>query len=253
MNKKTNILNEIKKYKKGLIALLIAILLIGGYSIYNNYFSKEAINAKYFTFDPTTGTIMNYNGPKNVVIPSKIKGVAVRVIGRSAFSIKKLTSVYIPNGVMTIENGAFASNKITSVTIPSSVEYIGEMAFLENLLTNIEIPSSVTTIGNGAFNKNNLPSNQAFIYKRDLDGSVDYTTIVSYGGIDKTVLVPDGVTTIVSSAFAYNDITSVEIPASVLYIQYEAFLNNPITAVTIHGDNPERFDDVWFDIGFDSK
>jgi hypothetical protein len=254
MKKNTNILKEIKKYKKGLIVLLIALLSVGGYVIYNDYFSKEAINAKYFTFDSTTGTIINYayDSPKDVVIPSEIRGVPVRIIGENAFILQKLKSVVIPSSVTRIETMAFASNKLTSVTIPNSVTYIGELAFLENLLTNVEIPSSVTKIELGAFNRNSLPNEQAFIYKRNSDGSIDYTTIVSYGGIDKNVVVPDGVTTIEQEAFTPCLIESVEIPASVTDIQYGAFSRNPITSVTIKGDNPQRFNEEWDSIGFDA-
>lgn len=258
MKKSNNVVQKIKRSSKGLavtiIILVIMLLAVGCYFSYNKYLAKDTTNAKYFVFDSSTGTIMHYSakGPKNVVIPSKINGVSVKSIASSAFMFDKLTSVDIPSSVTTIGDEAFAENKLTSVIISNGVTTIGELAFLNNSITSIVIPESVTTIGKGAFNKNKLPDNQAFIYKRNGDGSVDYTTIVSYGGVNKNPTIPSNVTTILQLAFAYNGITSIVIPSSVTAIQYEAFRNNPVKSVTIQGDNLQRFNENWSDIGFGS-
>ena len=65
-----------------------------------------------------------------------------------------ITSVIIPDTVISIGNYAFYGNKLTSVIIPNSVTSIGNSAFENNQLTNIIIPTSVTSIGEGAFLKN---------------------------------------------------------------------------------------------------
>ena len=74
-----------------------------------------------------------------------------------------------------------------------------------------------------AFNNNQLPDEEAFIYKRNSDGSIDNTTIVSYGGKNKSPIIPNTVKTIGGSAFYKNQLTSVTIPDSVTSIGDSAF------------------------------
>ena len=114
----------------------------------------------YFTFDSTTGTITGYDiaGGLDVLIPSTIGGVAVEHIGIDAFYINVLTSVIIPDSVVSIGACAFRLNLLTSVTIGNSVVSIGDRAFSSNLLTSVTIPDSVTTIGTDAFAENGLTS-----------------------------------------------------------------------------------------------
>ena len=240
-----------------------------------------------FTFNSGTGVITDYdnNCEKNVIIPSQIGGIAVTSIGDYAFSDNSLTSVTIPNSVTSIGNSAFRSNVLTSVTIPSSVTSIdvaafnnnqlpdseafiykrnsdgsedfttivsyggakrsnviipdsvtsiGNYAFYSNNLTSVTIPNSVTSIGYVAFNNNQLPDSEAFIYKRNIDGSEDFTTIVGYGGAKRNnVIIPDGVTSISGAAFRNNALTNITISDSVTSIGTYAFYNNNLTNVTI--------------------
>lgn len=188
----------------------------------------DATLSEYFTFDGA-GTITSYSalGPKDVVIPCEIDGVAVTTIGASSFMSKALTSVTIPSSVTTIGDRAFFMNQLTNViisdkvttigysvfaqnllvdvTIPSSVKIIGKSAFMGNRLISITIPSSVTTITDGAFTNNNLTS----------------------------VIIPESVTELGGSAFANNRLTSVTIPASVTVLEYGVFANNTLTSVAI--------------------
>ena len=189
-----------------------------------------------FTFNSETGEITDYddNCEKDVKIPETIDGVAVTSIGNSAFYNNRLTSVTIPNSVTSIGISAFYINSLTSITIPNSVTSIGSNAFRDNNLASVTIPSSVTSIGYAAFNNNQLPDSEAFIYKRNSDGSEDKTKLISYGGAKRNgVVIPSNVTSIGGSAFKSNNLTSVTIPSSVTYIGSDAFQNNTLTSVTI--------------------
>jgi uncharacterized repeat protein (TIGR02543 family) len=64
-----------------------------------------------------------------------------------------ITSVIINNGVTTVGTYAFRScDKLTSVSLPNSLVSISPDAFFSCGLTSVNIPGSVTSIGEGAFN-----------------------------------------------------------------------------------------------------
>jgi hypothetical protein len=91
-----------------------------------------------------------------VNIPAELWGERVTAVANGAYERSGLTSVTVPEGVITIGDRAFANNLITSVIIPSSVISIGESTFENNKLTSLIIPSSVTSIGDSAFFANSI-------------------------------------------------------------------------------------------------
>src|SRR5262245_56848478 len=88
-----------------------------------------------FTYTTNNGTITitGYTGTNGlVVIPDTIMGLPVTAIGEDAFLLStNLTSVTIPNSVISIGGGAFAGTGLTEVTIPSSVTSIGRHTFFD--------------------------------------------------------------------------------------------------------------------------
>ena len=77
-----------------------------------------------------------------------------KVIAGAAFAdCSNLTSIIIPDGVITIGSSAFyGCAKLTSLTIGSTVTTIGANAFKECIgLITVTLPDSVTAIYNGAF------------------------------------------------------------------------------------------------------
>ncbi len=145
--------------KKGFVIICLVILsalLITGCLPTTTVLRPE----EYFAFDSTTGTITDYDiaGGLDVVIPSTIGGVAVEHIGINAFLKKYLTSVIIPDSVVSIAPCAFRKNLLTSVTIPDSVTSIDYRAFRNNLLTSVTIGNSVTSISYEVFASNALSS-----------------------------------------------------------------------------------------------
>lgn len=109
-----------------------------------------------FVFDAASNTITGYavNGPRDVVIPAMINGVPVRHIGLLAFSDTGLTSLSLPEGLLTIGPSAFSQNiGITNISIPSTVTHIGSSAFNVSKVavpTTLSLPVGVV-IGSYAF------------------------------------------------------------------------------------------------------
>ena len=82
---------------------------------------EQLINDTCFTVSNNTITDYSNSCSKDVIIPSKINGVTITTIGRSAFSSNDLASVVFPNTLTTIGRSAFAYNNLTHLDIPSSI------------------------------------------------------------------------------------------------------------------------------------
>uniref|UniRef100_UPI00405659A2 leucine-rich repeat protein n=1 Tax=Acetatifactor sp. TaxID=1872090 RepID=UPI00405659A2 len=108
-----------------------------------------------YQYDETLGgnIITGYSGEAlDIQIPAMIDGVPVLGFGYNVFENQKVTSVIIPEGVISIGDGAFSGCRtLENISIPDTVTSIGQQAFQGTGLTSIVIPDSVTAIGHGAF------------------------------------------------------------------------------------------------------
>ena len=186
-----------------------------------------------FTFDATTGTIKKYNGNDAVVnIPSEINGTPVTTIGNAAFRDSSVTSVTIPASVTEIGANAFAGcTNLTSVT------YGGDWS---NLTIQSGNPAVQDAANEQLFDFAFTPDNTAVIVNNyKCKGTAADVTIPSrYKGKPVTMIdhaafhnsavtsvtIPDSVTSIHDSAFAYcSSLTNISIPNSVTAIGSFAF------------------------------
>ena len=213
--------------------------------------SSDGTIPKLFFFDEQSKTINDYTGSvTEVKIPSKINGVDVRVVGYGAFmDCTELTSVEIPDGVISISINAFRNcPSLESIKIPESVSFIGSSAFwgtkyLENFkdidgfviindilykykeqsnVTDVTIPDNINLICGNAFSdcpniKNvTIPDGVTNIYDRAFENCISL----------ESVKVPDSVNNI--GGFAFSNCTSlkdVTIPNGVIYISRSTFNN----------------------------
>lgn len=163
-----------------------------------------------FDFNLTTGTITKYNGTDTVVvIPSKINGVTVTTIGTDAFLGLNITSVTIPANVTEIGANAFAG--CTNLT---SVNYAGDWS-------NLTIQSGNPAVQDAA----NAP---LFDFAFTTDNTAVIVTNYKYKGTAADVTIPSRykgkpVTMIDHAAFHNSAVTSVTIPDSVTSIHDSAF------------------------------
>ena len=228
----------------------------------------EVDGIRYFNPSSTDLTVyvtsgVSYSG--DIIIPEKVEyegnEYSVTGIGPSAFKNSSwLTSVIIPNSVISIDNYAFSGcTRLTSVSIPNSIERIGAQAFYNCYsLTSVTIPNSVTRIDSEAFlgcsdlkkvivedltawcnisfnNWDANPLNLAHHLYSDENTEItdlvipnNVTTISGYAFFGCTgltsVTINNGVTTIGMRAFyGCSGLTSVTIPNSVTGIGYGAF------------------------------
>ena len=137
-------------------------------------------------------------GGLNVVIPSNINGKQVVAIGNDAFTTEGVTPTGISTNKIEYNIQPLYSKKdnyevvplaiytpvglgITSVIIPDTVISIGNYAFYGNKLTSVTIPNSVTSIGNSAFFKNDSSNPNLTKIINKTGNAFNWGSIVSAG------------------------------------------------------------------------
>ena len=121
----------------------------GLHGVLNIPSSVESIGTMVFRYCNFSGMTVN---PENPVFDSRDNCNAVIVTETNELIIGCVNSV-IPNTVTAIGDDAFCGLALTSINIPNSVISIGAGAFsfCFNLTGDLTIPNSVETIGAGAF------------------------------------------------------------------------------------------------------
>ena len=183
----------------------------GGWSDGDNSYglNKAGEPVQLFTYSlnaDNEATITGYKGNATVVkIPETIDGHTVVAIGKSAFEGENITSVTIPDTVLTINQEAFYNcSNLSSVKLSDSLATLGDLAFAHCYsLTSIEIPAS-------------LKDADDYIY--NYEGPFYKCSSL------KNVTIENGTTKIVDHLFAgCTGLESIEIPDTVTEIDEHAF------------------------------
>lgn len=210
-----------KTTKKCLAAMMTVIMLcasvfVPGIGNMGNVQAEE-VEQEFVIEDDV---LVRYDGnEEEVVIPE-----GVTTIGGWAFegnaTMKKVT---IPDGVTTINISAFERcTNLTSIVIPDGVTCIDERAFYGcEKLESITVPTSVTELGSNVFTDTLWLDNE---YEKGPLVILNQF-VISGKGCYGDVVIPDGVTEIVNSAFSNSWITSIVIPEGVTRIGHYAFGN----------------------------
>ena len=128
------------------------------------------IDGIYYVLDDkhATATVTNFTNGSigiwgtdycgDIDIPESIstesgKTYTVTAIGRYAFaSCSDITSITLPNTILSFGESAFINCPITTLSIPNSLETIGEACFSGSMgLTELSFPETLRSIGSQAF------------------------------------------------------------------------------------------------------
>lgn len=180
----------------------------------------------------------------------------VTTIGEEAFNYSKISSIIIPNSVITIEFSAFEDcTELKSISIPNSVTTIGSYAFRScSSMTSVNIGKGTTSISKSApFGGCPLssltvdPENPVYDSRDNCNALIQTATNTLLFGFKNTI-IPNTVTTIANSAFQRcADLTAITIPNSVTTIGGWAFVECPnLTSVSI-GSGVTKIDANNFD------
>ena len=196
--------------------------------IYYNITGNNTVEVTYSDRDNNT-----YSG--SVSIPETVTNngteYSVTKIGEYAFQGSAVTSVSMPECIISIDYNAFKGcQNLESVTLPESLTTLGSYAFYScKLLKTIKIPSGVTTIPNDCFSKcSSLESVKIPEGVTDIGGS-------AFSGCNLNALtLPESLEKIGIYAFSGNQsLKSVNISAKVKTIESNAFHNCGLTDLVI--------------------
>ncbi len=160
----------------------------------------------------------------------------VTKIDRNVFvDCNGIEEVVLPDGFLSIGDNSFSLSKdLKKINFPDTLETIGSEAFMGcSALENVVISKSVSSIGRNAFseciNVKEFKVDAENTSYKAVDGvifSKDGSELVLYppGRQTESYTIPDGVTKICDSAFAYNSyITEIKFPDSTVEAEDYAF------------------------------
>lgn len=134
-----------------------------------------------------------------------------RFIGDHAFYYADVSTVLLPNGLLSIGGGALSECRyLTSIDIPSSVTNISDLAFAYTPLQSVVLPSGLKSIEEYVFCGTGI----------------------------KEIVIPSGVTSIGRGAFFWTGLKRLDIPANVTEIHSKAFENCSVQEFSVAPDNP---------------
>lgn len=184
---------------------------------------KAFFNCSFLTNIEIDEENTNFSFSSNLFIDEKNK-VLLAYMGD-----KTITSLEIPNGIVTIgENALYSCRNLTSVTIPESVQTIGDFAFAKcESLPSVTIPNNVTSIGEYAFNY------CTSLESIEIPGSVASIGKSAFSNCKKlsAVTLNEGITSIGQQAFGQCDsLTTITIPKTVTEFGWGVFSNSGLTS-----------------------
>ncbi|MBO5221165.1 MAG: leucine-rich repeat protein [Clostridia bacterium] len=190
---------------------LVAIRQYG----FNNLRSLQAITLpKHLRIIESCG-FSECTALKSIVLPD-----SVTTVGSSAFSnCSALTSVTLSAGMTSVPNSIFFGDRnLRTVVLPESITSIQDTAFMNSGIRQITLPAKVTSLGTACFAGCTSLQN---IYVEAGNPA--------YKSVNGVLYTADGTHLICYPAARYG---SYVIPEGTVYVDYDAFRESDVTAVT---------------------
>lgn len=192
-----------------------------------------------------TAVVTAYTGAEtDVTIPAQVTldgdTLAVTAIGVSAFdaystSSPALTSIHLPESLVTIGESAFMSNAFSSLVLPDSVVSVGDFAFLGTPLTEISLGQGLRSLGESSFEH------------YDYDNDVLLPLAVTLTGPPPTIVA--GSWTTLSGSFSEVESVTLSYPAAYDASRYDGGYTQP----TWQGYETSPHVDIDFVLGYDAS
>ena len=219
-----------------ILTAIISLCLGGLAGWFINESSQDKIGELVFEYEENieiggyTLTKVVANGNKTVIIPTEYNGEDVVSIGGFSFSAnEEVEEVLIPSSVAIIGCRAFDKCKnLREIVIPNSVKTIESAAFEEcKNLTHVRIGKNVSEIDAFAFqgcislteisvHKDNeyYQSVDGNLYSSSFKSKIDILQQYAIGKTETSFSVPDGVSSIIYSAFSGSSLENILLPDS---------------------------------------
>jgi len=158
-----------------------------------------------------------------------------------AFNYNNITSINLAgtNILESIGQNTFANNDIANINVDTTnnIRWLGAYAFAYNDLTSFNLTSfpNMDYISTGVVNNNQLSNSEAFIYNM-VNGTIDPSILISYGGASRSnIVIPSTVVSIGENTFYNQGITSIDFSQTtgLTNIDYYAFASNYLTTITL--------------------
>lgn len=210
-------------------------------------------NFKYKVYQHYVSITEYIGSSSSVSIPDNIEELPVLVIEDNAFKKAQVTSIIVPDSIIVIGEGAFqdCANLVDLKLSRNLTEIPNSMCTNCKLLKNIEIPYGVKVIGERAFNnciaftEIAIPATVQLIDSNAFDFCSSVKTVVIMDGNiydkDNTYIKTVGLT-IDSYAFANSEIKTVVLPETIVSIHSSAFTPKQNTTVKtmFYGYSPSQ-------------
>lgn len=162
----------------------------------------------------------------------------MKSIGLNAFAYNQITSINLPENLITVGANAFVYNKLTKLNLPDSLISIDMQAFMYNDLTELTLPKNLKKLGVGAFDYNPIKKLTVEFELVEATqasfGDSNIETVIYKGNLKtiyhlfdaqylKSLTIPEGVTTIKSQAFFGIKLNNIRVQKSVTTIGNYAF------------------------------
>ena len=167
--------------------------------------------------------VVGYSGELvDLVIPSEYEGLMVTRIGNYCFrDCLTLKTAVLPSTITHVGGSAFSGcTNLDKINLPESVEFVGCYAFSKSGVLEKD-ENGIYYVGNWACQYDRDDYSDTFIVKEGTIG-IASGAFIYYG--PSTIVIPEGVKYLNSSAFAdNNNLTSVTLPESIQVIPEMAF------------------------------